>query len=105
MGAKHSNIKEDHTKFPFWCGYLPDADALELLKNKNEFMLRCLENDSLSLTLYGGPAKCTKQAIILDRLEAPILRPQWLLSSAKSGLETNLVKAPMELFIKVSWCT
>ncbi|KAL7074746.1 hypothetical protein ACQ4LE_006071 [Meloidogyne hapla] len=120
MGAKHSNIKEDHTKFPFWCGYLPDADALELLKNKNDFLLRCLENDSLSLTLFGGPTKlsnfvlqknnsgwhlagqksteptskelvefywCTKQAIILkgecDRLESPILRPPWLLSSAK----------------------
>uniref|UniRef100_A0A914L6P1 Tyrosine-protein kinase n=1 Tax=Meloidogyne incognita TaxID=6306 RepID=A0A914L6P1_MELIC len=120
MGAKHSKVNEDHTKFPFWCGYLPDADALELLKNKNEFILRCLENDSLSLTLYGGPEKlsnfvlqknnsgwhlagqkateptskelvefywCTKQAIILkgdcDRLESPILRPHWLLSSAK----------------------
>lgn len=59
MGAKHSTIKEDHTKFPFWCGYLPDADALELLKNKNEFILRCLENDSLSLTLYGGPEKAS----------------------------------------------
>nr|CAD2196140.1 unnamed protein product [Meloidogyne enterolobii] len=61
MGANHSNIKEDHTKFPFWCGYFPDADALELLKNKNEFMLRCLENDSLSLTLYGGPEKVVLQ--------------------------------------------
>ncbi|KAF7638018.1 Tyrosine-protein kinase [Meloidogyne graminicola] len=123
MGAKYSinrNNKEDHTKFPFWCGYLPDADALDILNNKNEFILRCLPNDSLSLTLYDGHDKlsnfvlhkdksawhlegqkssertskeliefywCTKQAIMLKgecyRLEFPIFRPVWLLSSAK----------------------
>uniref|UniRef100_A0A915LQC1 Uncharacterized protein n=1 Tax=Meloidogyne javanica TaxID=6303 RepID=A0A915LQC1_MELJA len=68
MGAKQSNIKEDHTKFPFWCGYLPDA-ALELLKNKNEFTLRCLKNDSLSLTLYGGPEKLTVQITINENID------------------------------------
>ena len=64
MGAKHSNIKEDHTKFFFWCGYLPDADALELLKNKNDFILRCLEDNKLSLTLYAGPGKVIKTTFL-----------------------------------------
>jgi hypothetical protein len=57
MGAKHSKIKEDHTKFPFWCGYLPDADALEILKNKNDFILRCLQDDRLCLTVCTGSGK------------------------------------------------
>ena len=43
--------EEDNSfkRFPFWCGYLPDKDARDLLQNRNEFLLRKKNDDDESL--------------------------------------------------------
>ena len=52
LEARIAAQNDQYTKLPFWCGYLPDSDAKELLNYRNDFILRKLEvDDSLCVTV------------------------------------------------------